>query len=123
VSLAEKAGGLLGAIVPSIQKTADLVQEIAAASNEQNAGVGQINGALNQISQAVQQNAASSEELASTAEEVNAQAQELQSLMAFFHLGEERGRSAPGGRKPAARTSAPAPPRPAKAGNPAFTPF
>ena len=86
VGLAEKAGALLETIVPSIQKTADLVQEIAAASAEQNSGVGQINGALNQITQAVQQNAAASEELASTSEEVNAQAQELQSTMEFFTL-------------------------------------
>jgi methyl-accepting chemotaxis protein len=86
VDLAEKAGTLLGAIVPSIQKTADLVQEISSASSEQNSGVGQINGAINQISQAVQQNAAASEELASTSEEMNAQALELQSMMAFFTL-------------------------------------
>ena len=86
VGLAEKAGALLETIVPSIQKTADLVQEIAAASAEQNSGVGQINGALSQITQAVQQNAAASEELASTSEEVNAQAQELQSTMEFFTL-------------------------------------
>jgi methyl-accepting chemotaxis protein len=86
VGLAEKAGTLLETIVPSIQKTADLVQEIAAASAEQNSGVGQINGALGQISQAVQQNAAASEELASTSEEVSAQAQELQFTMEFFTL-------------------------------------
>ena len=98
VDLAERAGSLLGAIVPSIQKTADLVQEISASSSEQNAGVGQINGAINQISQAVQQNAAAAEELASTSEEVNAQALELQSMMAFFTLVKEgrpaRGRAA-----------------------------
>jgi len=70
--------------VPSIQKTSDLVQEIAAASSEQNSGVGQINGAITQISQSVQQNAAASEELASTSEEVSAQAQELQLAMDFF---------------------------------------
>jgi methyl-accepting chemotaxis protein len=113
VSLAEKAGGLLGAIVPSIQKTADLVQEISAASSEQNAGVGQINGAITQISTAVQQNAAASEELASTSEEMNAQALELQSMMEFFSLsqadlraakalarpGQHSGRPAPAGRK------------------------
>jgi methyl-accepting chemotaxis protein len=86
VDLAVKAGTLLESMVPSIQRTSDLVQEIAAASAEQNSGVGQINGALNQISQAVQQNAAASEELASTSEEVSAQAMELQSLMEFFTL-------------------------------------
>ena len=94
VELAARAGTLLGGIVPSIQKTADLVQEISAASAEQNSGVGQINGAINQISQSVQQNAAASEELASTSEEMSAQALELQSLMGFFTLDghrEERG--------------------------------
>ena len=86
VNLAERAGSLLEAIVPAIQKTADLVQEISAASAEQNSGVSQINGAIGQISQATQQNAAASEELASTSEEVSAQAQELQSTMDFFTL-------------------------------------
>jgi len=84
VDLAGRAGNLLETIVPSIQKTSDLVQEIAAASSEQNSGVGQINGAIGQISQAIQQNAAASEELASTSEEVSAQAQELQFIMEYF---------------------------------------
>ncbi|HJV89199.1 MAG TPA: methyl-accepting chemotaxis protein [Holophagaceae bacterium] len=95
VGLAERAGGLLDTMVPSIQKTSDLVQEIAAASSEQAGGVGQINGAISQISQAVQQNAAAAEELASSSEEVSAQAEELQSTMAFFTLAADRG---PGGR-------------------------
>jgi methyl-accepting chemotaxis protein len=86
VELAEKAGTLLGTIVPSIQKTSDLVLEIAAASSEQNSGVGQINGAIGQISQAVAQNAAASEQLASTSEEVSAQAEELQTAIGFFKL-------------------------------------
>ncbi len=91
VGLAERAGTLLDTMVPSIQKTSDLVQEIAAASGEQTGGVGQINGALSQISQAVQQNAAAAEELASSSEEVSAQAEELQSMMEFFTLSAERG--------------------------------
>jgi len=86
VDLAERAGKLLDTIVPSIQKTSDLVMEIAAASGEQNAGVGQINVAIGQISQAVAQNAAASEELASTSEQVSTQAMDLQSAMTFFHL-------------------------------------
>ncbi|MBP1627335.1 MAG: Methyl-accepting chemotaxis protein [Holophagaceae bacterium] len=90
VDLAVKAGTLLEVIVPSIQKTADLVQEIAAASAEQNSGVGQINGAISQISQAIQQNAAASEELASTSEEVSSQAMELQGMMDFFNLAGAR---------------------------------
>ncbi|HNX93922.1 MAG TPA: methyl-accepting chemotaxis protein [Holophaga sp.] len=92
VGLAERAGALLETIVPSIQKTADLVQEITAASAEQNSGTGQINGAITQISQAIQQNAAASEELAATSEEVSAQAMELQTTMEFFALTKAHGR-------------------------------
>ena len=84
VELAEKAGKLLDAMVPSISKTSDLVQEIAAASEEQASGVKQINSAVSQLSQTTQQNASSSEELAATAEEMSGQAEELQRLMAFF---------------------------------------
>ena len=103
VELAERAGKLLDTIVPSIQKTSDLVMEIAAASAEQNSGVGQINGAIGQISQAVAQNAAASEELASTSQEVSAQAMELQSTMAFFQLAGSRPQVR---KKPAARPPA-----------------
>ena len=104
VDLAEQAGTLLGAIVPSIQKTSDLVQEISAASSEQNSGVGQINQAIGQISQAVQQSAAASEELASTSEEMNAQALELQSMMSYFTLaGRPMQRHDLGKGKPSAR--------------------
>jgi methyl-accepting chemotaxis protein len=111
VDLAGRAGNLLEVIVPSIQRTADLVQEIAAASAEQNSGVGQINGALGQISQAVQQNAAASEELASTSEEVSAQAMELQSSVEFFKLAGGPGGSGKLGqrspKKPPLRSVAP----------------
>jgi hypothetical protein len=100
--LAERAGSLLEAIVPSIQKTSDLVQEISAASAEQNSGVGQINNAINLISQAVQQNAAASEELASTSEEMRAQAQGLQSMMAFFTIAGGQDQRGSMGLKPAA---------------------
>ena len=103
VQLAERAGTLLEAIVPSIQKTADLVQEISAASSEQNSGVGQINAAINQISQAVQQNAAASEELASTSEEMNAQALELQAMMTIFTQAGATGHQDPPPRTPSPR--------------------
>jgi methyl-accepting chemotaxis protein len=88
VKTAESAGVLLDAIVPSIAKTSDLVQEIAAASQEQSAGVGQINTAMSQMSQITQQNASASEELAATAEEMTGQAEQLQNLMSFFKIGQ-----------------------------------
>ncbi len=87
VKMAEKAGKLLDDMLPSIKKTSDLVQEIAAASQEQSTGVGQINGAMGQLNQATQQNAAASEELAATAAEMGSQSQQLQQLMAFFRFG------------------------------------
>jgi methyl-accepting chemotaxis protein len=86
VELAERAGGLLDAIVPSIRKTSDLVQEISAASEEQSGGVGQINSAVGHLSQTTQQNAAGAEELAATAEEMSGQAEELQGIIAFFKV-------------------------------------
>jgi methyl-accepting chemotaxis protein len=86
VELAEKAGRLLAEIVPNIRKTSDLVQEITAASTEQNSGVGQINSAVGQLNQTTQQNASSSEELAATSEEMSSQAEQLQQTMSFFKL-------------------------------------
>ena len=86
VQLAERAGKLLDEMVPSINKTSDLVQEIASASQEQTAGVGQINNAMGQLNKATQQNASASEELAATAEELGGQAGQLQELMDFFSL-------------------------------------
>ncbi|WP_295464469.1 methyl-accepting chemotaxis protein [uncultured Pseudomonas sp.] len=90
VALAERAGTLLDQIVPSISKTSELVQEIAAASEEQSGGASQINGAMLQLSQITQQNASASEELAATSEEMSGQAEQLQRLMSFFHTGEAR---------------------------------
>jgi methyl-accepting chemotaxis protein len=84
VSLAEQAGALLTEIVPSIERTAELVQEISASSNEQSSGADEINHAIVQITQATQQNAAASEELSATSEELTQQAMQLQQLMRFF---------------------------------------
>ncbi|MBJ6800455.1 methyl-accepting chemotaxis protein [Geomonas propionica] len=89
VSIAEKAGELLAKMVPDIQKTAELVQEISAASREQDTGAEQINKAIQQLDQVIQQNASASEEMSSTAEELASQAEQLQSTIAFFKTGDE----------------------------------
>ncbi|WP_232056833.1 methyl-accepting chemotaxis protein [Methylomonas rhizoryzae] len=91
VKTAEIAGKLLDEIVPSIAKTSDLVQEIAAASQEQSAGVNQVNTAMNQMNQITQQNASASEELAATAEQMTSQTEQLQGLMSFFKIGNGQG--------------------------------
>jgi methyl-accepting chemotaxis protein len=112
--VAEKAGNMLEALVPDIQKTADLVQEIAAASTEQSSGADQVNKALQQLDQVVQQNSAASEEMASTAEELSGQAQQLQAVVAYFKT-RYSGAGAPakprpsqqsGGRRPALSSGA-----------------
>ncbi|MBD3304798.1 methyl-accepting chemotaxis protein [candidate division KSB3 bacterium] len=84
VAVAENAGEMLTQLVPDIQKTAELVQEISAASKEQNSGAGQINQAIQQLDQVIQQNSSVSEELSATAEELAAQAEQLQAAIAFF---------------------------------------
>src|ERR1700752_3772639 len=70
VDIAQKSGELLNNVVPNIQKTAELVQEITAASREQNSGSEQVNNAIQQLNQVVQSNAATAEELAAPAEEL-----------------------------------------------------
>jgi len=89
VEVAERAGGLLEVIVPDIQKTAELVQEISAASKEQDAGAEQINKAIQQLDLVIQQNASASEEMASTAEELSGQSEQLQEMIAFFRVKAE----------------------------------
>ncbi|MCY1500133.1 Methyl-accepting chemotaxis protein IV [compost metagenome] len=93
VTLAERAGQLLDQMVPSIRKTADLVQEIASASREQNTGLEQINMAVTQLAQTTQVNASASEELSSTSEEMSGQAVQLQEMIQFFQLAEGTVRS------------------------------
>ena len=92
VTLANDAGQVLEQMVPTIKRTADLVQEIAAASSEQSSGATQINIAMNQINQPIQSMASASEELAATAEEMTSRANELEEMMEFFRLPGTAGR-------------------------------
>lgn len=112
VKLAEQAGVLLDEIVPGIQRTSELVQEIAAASNEQSAGAGEINDAIAQITMATQQNAAASEELSSTSEELTHQAVQLQELISYFQINSHKPKRRA---QPARAPAAPAPSRQKKA--------
>jgi len=89
VDIAVKAGDLLSKMVPDIQKTAELVQEISASSKEQDTGAEQINKAIQQLDQVIQQNAGASEEMSSTSEELASQAEQLQSTIAFFKTGQD----------------------------------
>ncbi len=86
VEIAENAGEMLAVIVPDIHKTAELVQEIAAASNEQALSAGQINKAIQNFDTVTQHNAADAEEISSTAIELSDTAGHLQETISFFHI-------------------------------------
>lgn len=88
VGVADRARELLASMLPEIRKTADLVQEISAASREQDVGARQVNTAIQQLDQVVQQNASAAEELSATSEELAAQASELLNAVGFFKLEE-----------------------------------
>jgi methyl-accepting chemotaxis protein len=84
VEVAERAGEMLTSMLPDIQKTAGLVQEISSASREQDSGAEQINRAIQQLDQVIQQNASAAEEMSATAEELAAQSEQLQDTISFF---------------------------------------
>jgi methyl-accepting chemotaxis protein len=102
VDIAEKAGAMLEGMVPDIQRTADLVQEISVASREQDTGTQQINKAIAQLDTVIQHNASISEEFSATSEEIASQAamvastagglasqaERMQEAVGFFRLGE-----------------------------------
>ncbi len=96
LKVSEKSGEMLGKLVPDIQRTAELVQEITAASKEQDTGAEQINKALQQLEQVIQQNASAAEEMASTTEELTGQSEQLVGALGFFHTKEGNVRSAQG---------------------------
>lgn len=91
VEVAEQAGHLLELMQPEIQKTAELVQEIAAASKEQDAGAEQINKSIQQLDSIIQENASSAELMASTSEELSNQSKILSEMMTFFNTAEQAG--------------------------------
>ena len=93
VGVAETAGNMLALMLPDIQRTAELVQEITAASREQDTGAEQVNQAIQQLDQVIQQNASASEEMASTSEELSSQAEQLQEIIAFFRVDQGGGSS------------------------------
>ena len=99
VTVSGKAGEMLAKLVPDIQRTAELVQEITAASKEQDTGAEQINKALQQLEKVIQQNASASEEMAATTEELTAQSDQLVSALSFFRTEE-------GGHTSTSRTAA-----------------
>ena len=102
-ALVDQSGAALSGIVESVKKVTDIVAEIAAASQEQSAGIDQVNRAVMQMDEVTQQNAALVEEAAAAAREMQEQASELQRQVAYFQLD---------GHAPVQATSEEAPPAP-----------
>jgi methyl-accepting chemotaxis protein len=84
VQVAERSAVLLDELIPAIRRTADLVQEVAAATSEQALGVNEIGRALGSVDQVTQRSAAAAEELATTAEGMALQAEALRRHLAYF---------------------------------------
>ena len=81
---AKESSDLMNQIAPNVQRTAQLVQEISATSNEQNIGINQIRDAIEQLTQVTQQNSASAEEMASSSQELAQQSSHLKNIISFF---------------------------------------
>ncbi len=90
VAVANEAGDMLSKLVPDIQKTAELVQEISAASKEQTSGADQINSAIQQLNQTIQQNTAVVEEMSSTGDVLSSQADRLLNMVSVFKINNEQ---------------------------------
>jgi len=84
IAIAERSTELFTELVPNIQKTARLVQEITAASTEQNAGAKQVNNAIQQLNQATQSNASSAEEMSTSSEELSSLAEAMRKAVSYF---------------------------------------
>ena len=78
---------LISGLIPDIEKTSVLFEEIVESGKEQIGNVEQVNLALNDLNQVIQQNAASTEQLASSSEELAYQAEQFRSLIGFFKIG------------------------------------
>jgi methyl-accepting chemotaxis protein len=86
VELVNKAGGSLNEIVDSIKKVAQIVADIARASNEQATGIDQINIALTQMDEVTQQNSALVEENAATAKTLDQQSSAMNERVGAYKL-------------------------------------
>ena len=91
--MAKQAGELLKVIVPSVHRTAELIQQISSASNEQDIGARQISSSIEQLNQVIQQNAVGSEDVSTTAEALSVQADRLEQMLTYFRMETAEGGS------------------------------
>ena len=74
--------------MPDIRKTSELVQEISAASREQDTGADQINQSIRELDRIIRQNAEASQGMAATATVLSSHADRLQNSISFFKVEE-----------------------------------
>ncbi len=87
----KQAGGSLEGLMPEMERSAQLIEEIGATTREQEKGFKQINDAVQQLDQVVQSNASAAEELASTTQDIEGQAATLEDTIGYFHTGSNAG--------------------------------
>ncbi len=104
VTVSSEAGDMLETLVPNIQHTADLVQEISAATREQNVGADQINKAIRELDEVIQQNASAAQLSATTSHQLAGQAVELSEVISYFRVVDRRRPAAPQARRAPSRS-------------------
>ena len=87
VATSENAAQLLQNIIPDIEKTSELVREIAVSCNEQTSGIEQINQSMQILNDVTQEYAASAEEMASTSQNLATQGITLKESVEYFKTG------------------------------------
>jgi methyl-accepting chemotaxis protein len=84
--LVGEAGKTMSEIVASVKRVTDIMVNIAAASEQQSAGISQVNHAVSQMDDVTQQNAALVEQAAAAAESLEEQAETLSETVSQFRL-------------------------------------
>jgi methyl-accepting chemotaxis protein len=87
--LVQGAGTTMTEIVASVQRVADIIGEITAASAEQSGGIEQVNTAVMELDRMTQQNAALVEQSAAASESLKHQAVVLAGTVSAFRCGED----------------------------------
>jgi methyl-accepting chemotaxis protein len=86
VKIAGETADALEAIIAGVNETAEIVHNIAGASEQQSYAIGQINTGIEQVAGVVQQNSATAEESAASSEEMSGQAEVMAGLVSQFKL-------------------------------------
>lgn len=86
VSVSQQAGAKLEEVIPDIEQTANLVQEISVSSLEQQSGAEQVNRAIQELNEVTQQNSEASNQFTNSAEQLSQLSEKLKALMRFFRF-------------------------------------